>query len=72
MKELDSVVLWVDKPEHGLVAGDVGAIVHVYGDGVAYEVEFTTLTGATLAVLTLRAEEVREVSERDLMHARPT
>lgn len=71
MQELDSVVLLVDRPESGLVQGDVGTIVHEYGEGRAYEVEFTTLTGQTLAVLTLQAEEVRAVSERDLMHVRP-
>jgi hypothetical protein len=43
MQELDSVVLAVDRPEWGLVAGDVGTIVHVYGEGEAYEVEFTTV-----------------------------
>jgi hypothetical protein len=45
MQELESVVLAVDWPEWGLVAGDVGTIVHVYGEGEAYEVEFTTLSG---------------------------
>lgn len=64
MQELDSVVLAVDRPEWGLVAGDVGTIVHVYGADEAYEVEFTTLSGQTLAVLTLRPPEVRAVSER--------
>jgi hypothetical protein len=70
MQEMDSVVLSVDQPECGLVAGDMGTVVHVYGEGGTYEVEFTTLTGHTLAVLTLRPAEVRAVSEHDLMHVR--
>lgn len=70
LKELESAVLLVDKPELGLRAGDVGTVVHVYGDGEGYEVEFTTLTGQTLGVLTLSPEEVRPVEERDLLHVR--
>jgi hypothetical protein len=30
-KELDTVVLTHDVPEHGLKEGDIGAIVHVCG-----------------------------------------
>jgi hypothetical protein len=70
MRELESVVLLVDQPDWGLAAGDVGTVVHVYGADEAYEVEFTTLSGQTLAVLTLRPSEVRAVTERDLMHVR--
>jgi len=75
--ELDSVVLRVDKPELGLAAcaqrntrfeaGDVGTVVHVWGEGAGYEVEFATLTGHTLGVLTLAPEEVRPVEESDLL-----
>jgi len=32
-----------------LEAGDVGTVVHVYRDGLAYEVEFTTLDGCASA-----------------------
>jgi hypothetical protein len=42
MSEHDVVVLTRDLPEHGLRAGDVGAVVHVYSNGKAYEVEFVT------------------------------
>ena len=34
--------------EHGLQQGDVGAVVHVYGAGTAYEVEFVTAAGERL------------------------
>ncbi len=54
----------------------VNTIARNYEGGALFkeiEAEFTTLTGATLAVLTLRAEEGQEVSKRDLIaRARPT
>ena len=34
---------------------DVGVVVHVHRDGLACEVEFTTLDGKTAAVVTLEA-----------------
>jgi hypothetical protein len=39
--ELDTVVLTRDLPEHGLAAGDVGAVVHRHQSD-AFEVEFVT------------------------------
>jgi hypothetical protein len=68
--ELDTVVLVKDHPAEGLVRGDMGAIVLVHEDGKAYEVEFVTLTGDTLGVLTLTADEVRPISARDVPHVR--
>ncbi len=70
LRVLDSAALLVDKPEPGLKAGDGGTVIHVYGDGEGYEVEFTTLTGQTLGVLTLTPEEVRPVEERKPLHVR--
>jgi hypothetical protein len=40
IRELDTVVLTHDIPEHSLKKGDVGAVVHCYGDGAAWEAEF--------------------------------
>jgi hypothetical protein len=54
----------------GLEAGDVGTVVHVYGDGKAYEVEFVTLDGHTAAVVTLEARQVRPVRRHEMTHAR--
>jgi hypothetical protein len=71
IREHDRVVLVTAVPAEGLVAGDVGTVVHIYGDGQAYEVEFTTLEGKTAAVVTLEASQVRPVSHGDLTHARP-
>lgn len=68
--ELDRVVLTTDAPDHGLVAGDVGTVVHVYSGGEAFEVEFLTLSGRTIAVLTLKKAQVRTIRDREVAHAR--
>jgi len=70
MKEHERVVLKTALPAEGLEAGDVGTVVHVYGDGKAYEVEFVTLDGHTAAVVTLEAGQVRPVTRREMTHAR--
>jgi hypothetical protein len=71
IREHDRVVLTTNVAEEGLEAGDVGTVVHVHGQGEAYEVEFMTLDGETIAVATLRASQVRPVSRREMTHARP-
>lgn len=71
IKELDNVVLAVDLPPLGLKAGDVGTVVLVHGAGEGYEVEFVALDGATIAVATLGAVELRPVGHGDMVHARP-
>ena len=38
--ELGCVALAFDLPEHGLAAGDVDAVVHVYESGKNFLVEF--------------------------------
>ena len=70
LKELDIAVLTADLPEHGLRAGDVGTIVLVHNGGEGYEVEFFTLTGDTIDVVTVPASQVRPVAESDVSHAR--
>ena len=70
IKEHDCVVLTRDVPEEGLVAGDVGTVVHIHQGGAGFEVEFMTLTGHTLAVATLSASQVRPIARRDLVHVR--
>jgi hypothetical protein len=68
--EHERVVLKASIPSEGLEPGDVGAVVHVYGDGLAFEVEFTSLDGHTAAVVTVEADQVRPVSRQDIAHAR--
>lgn len=70
IKELDTVVLTHDILENGLVQGDVGAAVHVYRDSEAYEVEFVTAEGSTVAVLTLTKHDVRLMRPHEILHAR--
>lgn len=70
IKEHDCVVLTADLPGEGLLAGDVGAVVHVHKNDVAYEVEFSTLIGRTVAVTTAEASQLRSVSRQDLSHVR--
>ena len=53
IKEHDCVVLTANLPDEGLEAGDVGTVVHIHKDGAAYEVEVVTLTGRTVAVVTV-------------------
>ena len=64
------VVLNNDKPASGLFAGDVGAVVHVYAGGSAYEVEFVDGDGSTVACITLDAKEVRTIDRGELLHTR--
>ena len=70
IKEHDVVVLTEDIPNEGLKAGDVGTAVHVHGNGTAYEVEFVTLTGVTVAVATVLQSQLRPVCRQDLAHVR--
>lgn len=71
IRELDSVVLSADLPEHGLERGDIGTIVLVHRNGAGFEVEFVTLDGETIAVVSLVASQVRPIGEREIGHARP-
>lgn len=69
-KALDRIVLTHDILEHGLVQGDVGAVVHVYENASTYEVEFVTAEGRTVAVLTLTNRDVRLMRPHEILHAR--
>ena len=70
MTEHEPVVLTRSMPEHGLEAGDVGAIVHVYRDGRGYEVEFIAGDGSTVAVVTLDADAIRALAPAEILHVR--
>jgi hypothetical protein len=69
-KVLDTVVLAADLPEHGLKAGDLGAVVEIYSDK-AVEVEFVAGSGRTQALLTLSLEQVRPIAPNDMPSVRP-
>jgi len=69
-KSFEVVVLERDNPEHGLKCGDTGTVVELYEpDGV--EVEFLNGAGETQAVLTLSEQDVRRLSENDILAVRP-
>lgn len=70
MKELDLAVLRGDLPGRRLKAGDVGTVVLEHRGGEGFEVEFTTLTGSTLAVVTVPADSIRPVGPDEIAHAR--
>jgi hypothetical protein len=70
IRELDTVVLTHHIEEHGLEPGDLGTVVHSYSDGKAFEVEFVTAEGETVALLTLTHADIRLVGKREILHVR--
>ncbi|MEI8393478.1 MAG: DUF4926 domain-containing protein [Rhodospirillaceae bacterium] len=70
IKELDPVVLTVDLPDRGLEAGDIGCVVMVHDRGAGLEVEFVTLTGETVSVVTVPVNAVRPVGAREIARVR--
>ena len=69
IREHESVVLTEDLPEHGLRSGDFGVVVMVHGNK-GYEVEFMTLGGETVAVVSLDASQARAVGPGEIAHVR--
>lgn len=70
IKEHNCIVLTEHLPEGRLKAGDIGTVVHIHQNGVGYEVEFMTLAGETVAVVTLMRSQVRPFAQRDIAHMR--
>ncbi len=70
IRELDTVALTRDIDEYGLKQGDIGAVVHCYRDGAAFEVEFVTAEGKTIALLTLDQADIRPVGGKEVLHVR--
>ena len=70
--ESDTIVLSHDIDEYGLKEGDVGAVVHSYENdaAAAFEVEFVTSRGETIALLTLTREDIRPMQGREILHVR--
>jgi hypothetical protein len=71
IKELDRVVLAAELPDHGLKVGDIGTVVLIHDQGNGYEVEFVSLDGETVAVVSLLSHQVRSIGRREIAHARP-
>ena len=70
IEDLARVVLTLDLPERGLRAGDIGTVVMAHQDNAGYTVEFLTLNGDTVAVVTLTADRVRPIGANEIAHAR--
>ncbi len=70
INELESVVLTEDIPDLHLKSGDIGTVILTHRGGEGYEVEFVTLDGETVAVVSLSANQVRTIRGRELAHAR--
>jgi hypothetical protein len=66
IRELDTVVLACDIKFYGLKRGDIGAVVHCYEGNIAFEVEFVTDEGETVAVLTLMREDIRPMGRKEI------
>jgi hypothetical protein len=62
LKEYDVVRLLRPLPQHRLPAGATGAIVMVYPSPLAYEVEFADEHGITIALVTLKGEDLEMVN----------
>jgi hypothetical protein len=70
VQELESIVLTTDLPEYGLERGNIGTVVLVHRHDAGYEVEFVTLDGETVAVVSLLPSQVRRIGHGEIAHAR--
>ena len=55
---LDVVALSVDLSQENLKRGQVGTVVEILADGVAFEVEFSDREGRVYESLGLRSEQI--------------
>ena len=70
MKELERVALTEDLPEHRLKIGDIGMILHIYADHKGYEVEFITLSGELIALVSVYPSQIRQLEQDEIASAR--
>jgi hypothetical protein len=70
IEELERVALTVELPEHGLSVGDIGMVVHVYSGGKGYEVEFVTLNGDLIALVSVYPDQIRPLDRNEIANAR--
>jgi hypothetical protein len=70
IQEHDLVALTRNIESHRLQSGDVGTVVHCYENNSAYEVEFVTAEGTTIAVLTLASVDIKPFSGTQILHIR--
>jgi len=70
IEEHEQAVLTRDLPEHGLVAGDIGTVVAVHDKSAGYTLEFMTVQGDTIAIVSVDATDVRPAHDREVPHVR--
>ncbi len=71
LRILDTVIVTVDLTDEEVLTGDLGTVVEVYTDPhLAYEVEFVNPNGTTRALLTLSDDQIRPLSENDVLTTR--
>ena len=70
LKKHSQVVLKKPLPNLGLEPSDVGVVVHIYSQGVAYEVEFLTMDGHTIGLETVDAGDLRPAIGNAVVHER--
>lgn len=71
MEELERVALTEDIPQHNLKAGDIGMVVHVYrGEEPGYEVEFVTVHGELVALVSVYPSQIRSLAGDEIASAR--
>ncbi|MDX1993430.1 MAG: DUF4926 domain-containing protein [bacterium] len=70
LQEFERVALQEDLPEHGLKAGDIATIVDIHQNGKGYTLEFVSLGGKTIAIVTVFAAQVRPLEQDEVPHAR--
>jgi hypothetical protein len=69
IKLLDVIMLESGIPQHGLMRGDIGAVVELYNDG-ALEVEFVMVGGYTKALITLVPGQFSPLDPQDMLSVR--
>lgn len=70
-EELSMVALTENIPSYKLEIGDVGTIVFIHKEGLAYEVEFVANDGSNIAVLTLEPHQFRKTEGgKEIMHVK--
>lgn len=65
LRELDTVVLLRDLPEHDLRRGDLGAIVTVLAP-TRFSVEFVRVSGHTHALIDVESADIRAMEGTDI------
>ncbi|MCT7952389.1 DUF4926 domain-containing protein [Ancylothrix sp. C2] len=70
IEELDRIILTEDLSQYGLKKGDIGTVVLQHNNSNFYEVEFVTLDGDTIAIITLENTQIRPIAEREIATVR--